>query len=324
MGRSRQIFRQNGGVKPVVLTIDVEPTNRTSDIEEEWLGFGETVAAFDDLRRRLRPRTGRTVSFAWFVRADPQIEGLHGDAAWGLRRHCATLERLLEQGDELGLHVHAFRWVAENRMWITDHANADWVEHAVAVGVRAFREARGQAPRSFRFGDRFLSNRVVAQLAALGVAVDVTVEAGAPPVFQIKQDEIATGELPDYRKVARRPYRPSRRDFRRPAFLLPRRLTLLPVSTGCINAKPVVPPRVEDDHAMVHLNLALDPGWIRGIWDAVVETDAVVVSVLRTGDLVEPRSLENLQVNLEHLASHAAVPELSFENPDHAVRSFVA
>lgn len=323
MGRSGATFRQNG-VKPVVMTIDVEPTHRIADTEAQWLGFAETVAAFDDLRRRLRSRTGRSVSFAWFVRADPQIEGLHGDAAWGLRCHRATLERLLEQGDEVGLHVHAFRWLAEKETWLTDHANADWVEHAVAVGVRAFREARGQAPRSFRFGDRFLSNQLVAQLAALGVAVDVTVEAGAPPVPQIKQGEAATGELPDYRSVTRRPYRPSRRDFRRAGFVLPRRLTLLPVSTGCINAKPVVPQRVEDGHAMVHLNLGLDPGWIRGIWDAVVETDAVVVSVMRTGDLVDPRMLENLQVNLEHLASHAAVPDLSFEKPAEAVRSFVA
>jgi hypothetical protein len=316
-------------MKPCVLTIDVEPTYREVDPAQdaEWLGLAETVDAFAELRRRLgerADRAGRPVSLTWFLRADPQIAHAHGSAAWGMSRYRPVFEALRPGGDTLGLHVHAFRWLEDQRRWLVDHADAAWVEHSIALGWEAFRDTWGVAPTCFRFGDRFLSNRVVRQLAALGVAIDLTVESGAAAIEQVKLGEGSTGSIPDYRSAPRRPYRPSRRDFRRPASFWPLPITLLPVSTGCINAKPVVPPNVEDGHAMVHLNLGLDPGWIRGIFDAVVEADPVIVSVVRSGDLADSRARDNVLANLDHIATHPAARDLDFVDPGRAVASLRA
>jgi hypothetical protein len=75
----------------------------------------------------------------------------------------------------------------------------------------------------------------------------------------------------------------------------------------------------EDGHDMVHLNLALDPGWIRGILDAALETEPVVVSVLRSGDLAAPLALDHLRTNLEHLTDHAAIDRRELVDPLTAV-----
>ena len=310
----------------MVLTVDVEPDAREHGWAAgagDWASLDVAVEALEVLRQRLRECLGAAPAFAWFVRADPQIERAHGDAAWGLRRHGGVLRRLAASGDSVGLHVHGFRWSEEREGWITDHADAGWVGRCIATGWSAFTDSWGAPPRSFRFGDRFLCNSAVRQLERLGCRVDLTVEAGMHPVPRLVAAESATGELPDYRRVPRRPYRPSRLDFRRTGWPA-RRLWHLPVSTGCINAKPVIPPRVESGHAMVHLNLALDPGWIRGILDACLAEDAVVVSVLRTGDLAVPAARDRLGANLEHLATHPAMGERPIVVPEQAVRLHAA
>jgi hypothetical protein len=310
--------------RPFVLSIDVEPPDRQLALaaDGDWTGFEETVDLLETLRARLARRTRWPPRFAWFLRADPQIGHVYGSIDWVLRRYGNRLRRLASGGDSMGLHVHAFRWSGDR--WVSDHADRSWVAHCIAAGWLAFRRSWGDDPQAFRFGDRWLSNDAVRQLETLGCAVDVTVEAGMPGVPRIAVAETATGELPDYRAVPRYPFRPSRDDFRVPAIRRPRKLWLLPVTTGCINAKPVIPATVEKAHDMVHLNLALDPGWIRGILDAALETEAVVVSVLRTGDVASPGALTSLQANVEHLANHRSIERRELVDPLTAVQRLLA
>lgn len=220
--------------------------------------------------------------------------------------------------------MHTFRWSASDQRWIVDHGDRQWVARCIAVGWRAFHRAWGDPPLSFRFGDHWLSNDAVRQLDSLGCAVDVTVEAGIRSAPRMIDSEGSTGELPDYRGVPRVPYRPSRRDFRQPGGWRPRRLWHLPVTTGCINAKPVIPSVVEDARAMVHLNLGLDPGWIRGILDAALASEPVVVTVLRSGDVAMADGIERLRANLEHLANHSAIEHRELVDPLTAVRRLMA
>jgi hypothetical protein len=307
--------------RPFVLTVDVEPQGRElgSIGEREWPGFLATVGVLEGARRRLRERTRRAPQFSWFVRADPQIERTHGAAEWAFLRYEPELRRLAAEGDAVGLHVHAFRWSDDHASWITDFANAPWVARCVSVGWRAFRAAWRGNPDAFRFGDRWLSNAVVHQLERLGCTVDVTIEAGMPPMERMVATERSSGGVQDYRTVPRHPYRPSRADFRRPGGWLPRRLWHLPVSSGCVNLKPVIPLLVEDRHDMVHLNLGLDPGWICGILDAAFEAGGCVVSVARTGDLADERAADHFRTNLHHLVEHPALAECELMRPDRAV-----
>ena len=307
--------------RPFVLTVDVEPDDRRPGKDPAWDGVDLCVDWLEALRPRLAARTGAAVRFNWFLRCDPQVDAAFGAADWLFRNRGEVFRRLAAQGDSVGLHVHAWRADGSGE-WVADHGDHRWVAHCLRLGHATFTRAWGQPPRTFRFGDRFLSDGLVRLLARLGFDYDLTLEPGMRAARANVATEAATGELPDLSTVSRRPYRPSRRDFRRPARWLPRRLWHLPVTTGCINCgSAVIPRRVEDHHAMVHLNLALDPGWIRGILDAAFG-EPLVVSVARTGDAVLAGAAARFGANLEHLAEHPALAGTAFVTPAEAVAAW--
>ncbi len=132
--------------------------------------------------------------------------------------------------------------------------------------------------------------------------------------------ENATGALPDFRLAPRLPYRPSRSNYLEPGrFLRRRRLWIVPVSTGCVNG-PALPAEVSLDQDFVHLNLGLDPAWIRHILDGVMDgKEPVVVSVARSGDLASPLGRERFRENLEYVAAHPGIAGRAFEGPREAV-----
>ena len=305
-----------------VLTVDVEPDDRLLDPRDrpEWTGFLALIPLIEPLRERLRVRTGRPARFSWFIRMDPQIETAYGDAGWAVRRYANAFEDFRSRGDSFGLHHHAYRWLESERVWISDHANADWIDAAVSRACSAFARALGSLPESFRFGDRWLSGRLVERLDRLGIRHDLTLEPGLRPVPALVPGEKATGSLPDFRLAPRFPYRPSRSNYLEPGrFLRRRRLWIVPVSTGCVNG-PALPAEASADHDFVHLNLGLDPVWIRHILDGVMEEgEPVVVSVARTGDLASPLGREQFRENLEYVASHPGLADRVFEGPRQAV-----
>ena len=267
-------------------------------------------------------RTERPVALNWFLRMDPQIARVYGTAAWVARRHGGLLRALADRGDLMGLHVHAYRWDEVTPGWVTDHGDPQWVERCVADGVRAFVAAWGHPPRAFRFGDRWLSNRVISQLARLGVRQDLTLEPGTKAIPALRPSERTTGSLPDFRHAPRHPYRPANADYRvEGQWPFRRRLWMLPVSTGCVNGPPL-PNRIEPRHDFVHLNLGLSPEWIRHLLDGLLEAEPIVVSVARTGDALHPEGRANLLENLERLATHAGMAQRVVTSPAKAIGIF--
>jgi hypothetical protein len=310
--------------QPFVLTIDVEPGHRHVDLAHsaEWEGFVYCHRWLEETRQRLEQRTGWPVTLNWFLRMDPQIERAYGKADWVAHRYGDLLHALADRGDLMGLHVHAYRWDDQTAEWVTDHGDPRWVEQCVAVAVRAFIATWGKPPQAFRFGDRWLSDRVIPQLIRLGVRQDLTVEPGTRAIPAMRPSEQTTGCLPDYRNALRHPYRPRLADYRvEGRWPFRRRLWMLPVSTGCING-PALPDRIEPQHDFVHLNLGLRPEWIRHLLDGLLETEPIVVSVARTGDAEQPGGRANLLENLEHLANHPAVACRTFTSPARAIANF--
>ena len=60
-------------VRPIILTIDVEPDQRKTDARGGWEGSIRLLPQLEEHRSRLEKATGRPVQFNWFIRADPQI-----------------------------------------------------------------------------------------------------------------------------------------------------------------------------------------------------------------------------------------------------------
>ena len=117
--------------------------------------------------------------FLWFVRCDPAIGTAFGSPDDLLRLRSGLFDRVLGDGDRVGVHPHAWRWVEDANHWVVDHGDASWVEHCVATSFETYRAHFGAVCELHRFGDGFLSTDVVRLLTELGARFDLTVEPGA-------------------------------------------------------------------------------------------------------------------------------------------------
>jgi hypothetical protein len=200
---------------PVVLCIDVEPDPRMVDRDDPpaWAGFERSLERLPALRNALEEATGAPVAFAWYVRMDSQVEEAWGSAAWAAETYADDFRKLLDQGDEVGLHAHPYRWDAASGEWVTDFEDKGWAEHCLHLGLDAFESGFGQPCTTHRGGDHFLSGGLLRVLAERGVTTDLTVEPGLPPDWQMIPTETTIGIGPDYRRVPTGPYRSSPERF---------------------------------------------------------------------------------------------------------------
>lgn len=289
---------------PVHLCLDVEPDERevAGQPETDWSGTGP----FLDLIEQFRADAGASgfpVHVNWFLRQDPQIRQVYGRADYAYHQFRDYWERALARGDGIGSHVHA--WHRKDDRWVADHGDRAWVGRCVEESLDAYEQVFGQPPVMFRFGDHFMSNDVVRRLERRGVRYDLSLEPGLGSMKVLKPDERASGQLPDYTAIPRSPYVPARLDYRRPARWWPRRLRMIPISTGVADGDGV--PGWGRGRPSP-LNLALDTKWMTRLSDSVLADPAAthLVWVARTGDFSALEYRENMISNLAYLAARAA------------------
>jgi hypothetical protein len=229
-----RLIRSDRRLVPVILCIDVEPDPRlvSRGTQEPWAGYEQTQRYLEGIRSRLEARTGSPVRYAWFLRMDPQIAESYGDPAWAADRYRKHLENVLRLGDEVGLHPHPYRWLHQESTWLHDFANQSWVEHCLRSSMEAFAVSLGRPCLLMRFGDRWLNTDTVNIAERLGIRLDLTIEPGMPALPSPMPGELASGPLPDYRRVPRTPYPPSRTDFRRPARGYARTIRMIPLTSS--------------------------------------------------------------------------------------------
>ena len=328
---------------PIVLCIDVEPDERLVDRHRaaDWTGFEKMSVHVSALRKRIEDRHGVAIRLAWFLRMDPQVKETHGDAAWGATRYRGLLEEAAAMGDDIGLHVHAYRWDAAAADWVADHGNRDWIAECVQISADAFRGAFQRRCGSYRMGDRYIDEATLALMESLGGRVDVTVEPGygASPAVIVEQPH--TGSLPDLRTAPRRVYRPSREDFRRADTSGERTISILPLSTWKIPGLLAVArrvyfvakvlqkspiPDVLRRQRMMTLGLSLPPLFFRRMLDHLLANESVfhLASVDRTHIGNEPHKLERFEVNLRSMLSHPLAHRFVFARPEDVVDSAAA
>ena len=219
---------------PVLLCIDVEPdaffVSRQNP--EPWRGYELTHAYIREWRSALQQLTGVAVHVSWFIRMDPQVALAHGHAAWAVQHYPALFQEAIDAGDELCAHVHTYRWSEESGDWLDDHGHHDWVAECLDTAVEAYRASVGTPCRSLRFGNYWSGTEAINRAEALGFRFDLTIEPGLPPNALDSRKPPHSGDLPDYYRVPREPYAPSRSDFRRRARSGERDITLLPLTSA--------------------------------------------------------------------------------------------
>jgi hypothetical protein len=181
-----------------------------------WRGMTEGIPAAKTFLRDVRDSRGREPVFTWLLRVDDQVRRMQGDYAWVMQNHDTLLRSLQESGDELGWHPHFWRRESERdgATWFQEVEDVDWQVQMMHEANRAMAQSWVGKPQSVRMGWAYHNNRTFAALDELGVAVDCS----ALPGYRTFRGRPPTrGENNfDWRSSPRRPFRPSRNDYRRP------------------------------------------------------------------------------------------------------------
>jgi hypothetical protein len=219
---------------PVLLCVDVEPDEFYVDRRNRapWRGFEAVHPMFGELRARLEEKTGRDVHFTWAVRMDPQVAVSYGRSAWAVERYSSYFEEYRRAGDEIGSHVHTYRWSQAVDDWIDDYADDAWVRECLEMSANGHEEIFGEKSRTVRFGVFWASTAAINHAEELGYRYDLTVEPGLPANVHDARKPDPTGVQPSYYRVPREPYIPSRSDFRERADGERRDLTVIPLTSG--------------------------------------------------------------------------------------------
>jgi glycosyltransferase involved in cell wall biosynthesis len=215
---------------PVILAVDIEPDRRVvTRRPEPLLGFEKLLTLMAPLRDQLAAVVGAPVNLTWLLRMDPQIVEAYGSSTALAEMYGRELTELETAGDEIGLHIHCWRWQGH---WIEDSADIGWLEHCTDVALRGYVDAFDRQCRASSNGDRIMWNRLYRQLDDAGVVADITIEPGLGAVRRQVGSEVATGWLPDVRTAPTHAYRPARRDFRLPDPTRTEGLVMLPQVPG--------------------------------------------------------------------------------------------
>lgn len=333
---SHAVVIQDEGFKkmrdiPVMICIDVEPREREIDstLAKNWEGVEETFEFFSNLRPRLEVATGASVNFSWFFRMDPQIKHTYGLSSWVIDRYGDAIKQLELAGDELGLHIHAFRWDGGLHKWITDHGNQEWINHCLHTSFEAYQSAFGYPCLSFRFGDHWMNNETMSLLESLGVKFDLTIEPGKKPTDGVQPEELHTGSWPDYTTTPRWPYQPSRQDFRKHGHAQGRGLWVIPLSTGSglgrlprLKQGAMAFGFLQDRYEVCQLNLSIDGPLFQimmkrllGLW-----RKPYLAPVVRTDVCSSSPSRANMEQNLNFMLSHPLVNSFKFVRPAEGIK----
>jgi hypothetical protein len=119
-------FAASSSKIPVVLCVDIEPDEFFVDRKNPrpWSGFEFSHGYLKGLRWKLEDSTGRPVHFNWSLRMDPQVAIAYGSPAWAVDRYAKFFDEYQSSGDELGIHVHTYRWSDASDAWLDDCGDA--------------------------------------------------------------------------------------------------------------------------------------------------------------------------------------------------------
>jgi hypothetical protein len=287
---------------PGVFCIDAEPDAREVSMPAPggWSGFEKAIADVEVLRDVLGHAGTAVVN--WCIRVDPQIAEAHGHAAWALRHYRADIDALLDDGDEIGLHPHSWRWDERFRRWISDNGDEAWVGRVLDEALELYASELGTPCRIHRYGDRYISAAVTDRLSDAGVLVDLTIEPGLPARPGLVPSEASTGEVPLTPFDRTLPYRARRGSFSEPAPPEQPGVTMVPLTTG-------LAPGLSHPET---LSLVSAPAsFARRLRLRLLDPDLRHLAfVVRSDWMLDTDSCEHLVANLDHVAR--AVPDLEW------------
>lgn len=302
---------------PIVICFDSESDDRQIDprTQPEWVGLERLVPVLEDWRRTFAAATGRPARYVWAVRADPGIAHVYGHGGWAFVHYRHLWDSLAAAGDDIGLHAHPWRWQEEQGVWLADY-NEAWTEECLRLSHAAVAEVYDRPMHSFRYGDRYMNDRIMRTLEDLGVRYDLTIEPNQPPLPYMKLGERTTGLTTDHRGATRKPYRPSKRNFRRPGWLSSRKVWAFPMTTG----EPLGHVHGMPDNLPKCQTLLLGTPFeaLRPIMEAALNDrdHPYLAAIVRTDVREDPFNREQFDRALDFLATHPLRRRFVIDTPE--------
>jgi hypothetical protein len=316
---------------PVLVLIDVEPDGffigRSENVP--WSGFERATEVMADVRGVLAQRTGLDAHFTWLVRADQQVAETYGSAGWAFGHYRRAFETLLAEQDEIGLHVHAYRWEARAGNWIEDYGNQDWIKRCIHAGVGAFEQHFGRPPAAFSTGMDWTNQATIQLVRELNVRYEFsTILRKESQPFPPR--DTYSGVAPDCSQIPERPYHPSPDDFCSAAPKGGNGIWLFPQSSRVARIFPSWKRGLWD---LVHLR-PVAPRWTRKFFlqDNPARLQPAIDEMLRslerpyltlavrTHEFCRADTTATVRRNLEGALDHPDAGRFVFTRPDEALR----
>jgi len=208
----------------VLICVDVEPDRpefggKRYDYlgPQSWNGLSQAIPKFLQWRHNLQKNLGYETRLTWFFRADSQIEIIYGDAAFPLTAYDSVVDALLKEKDEVGWHVHTWRWNMKRGAWYQEIHGENWIVSCYKRGFLGLKRV-GFSPTSFRAGWGFHNNVTIATLEELGIKVDLSAMPGIKnPGKENTSDGSLFNGFADWEKTPTYPYHPSKEDYQIPS-----------------------------------------------------------------------------------------------------------
>ncbi len=315
---------------PIILCIDVEPDGFFIDKTKllPWRGFEALHQLFNSFRKPIKEATGEKAHFLWSYSLDPQVEKTYGSAAWPLTHYSQITADLETQGDELGLHPHAYRSLPQKNNWIEDRADQNWVNHCTQIGFDAYKQVLKRTCRVFRFGSVWINNETLNLAHHLGAEIDLTLEPGFKPEGLYKGDGYL-GETPNFDHVPRMPYQKADHDYSQKASVKNGNLWMIPLTGGKVSyrygrletftRKIFSPVSVEPFH--VTLKLSTNPRYfIQIVEEHLDKKPAYIAMSLRSDAGISKKHLNYISENLNYLISHSRAKQFVLTTPHEALK----
>ncbi|NJM65811.1 MAG: hypothetical protein HC851_09205 [Acaryochloris sp. RU_4_1] len=303
---------------PALLEIHTEPDGEYLHLGQKlpWQGFERSLPFIRHLRQHISDHLDAPTHLLWSVRVDPQIAQTYGRAEWALEYYNEQLSDLRQVGDEIGLHVHPYRWEASQGLWLEDYANSDWVDECIQVAVAAYQQGYGCLPKTISVGRNWISQSTVNLVESLGLEFDLSVIPGRPSVRFYQSEKNITGIGPDYTDFPCVPYRPQVDNFRSADPDRQQGLWIIPLSSGLrFQAQGVLPrlyqylrgtQRTRNYQRISKLYLADRPDIFRQLVQILLEEKSLsyLTMIMRSHQFLNNKAQQNILANVKYLLNY--------------------
>lgn len=292
---------------PLFVTFHAEPNGLYVDINDNspWSGFEKAFETTEQLREEgLSPN----LKFVWLIRADHQIEILHGESAWGLREYQQQINRFVERGDDIGIHVHPYKYLESEKRWVQDFSDEEWMKSCISKAFESFETVTGKQPQSMSIGPNSTSIDVINHSRELGIRYDFTISHNGKKKFNQRPGEIR-GEMQWYKNLPPYPYVPSMTDLskedrtRDDYYLIPVHYFMM--KHGTLNIKGTLNKYLygKTEYRKVKPSLSMPPAIFQSILEqALKEGKEYLLIDTRTHIFLQEAQLESIKANLKYLS----------------------